>query len=379
MKRINFDHNATTPLDPRVRESLIEFLSLRVGNPSSLHREGRAARRILEDAREDLADALGCEAAEIVFTSGATEANHLALNGLLNGEREPHRAIAISAVEHPSVIACAHERERSGTPCRSIAVDSEGIVSGSSLEDALDRGCSLVSIMAANNEIGSLQPIRRLAERCAERGASLHSDGVQILGKLPIELRSWGVQAASFSAHKIGGPAGVGALWVARETPLRAQILGGSQERERRAGTENLLGIVGFASACRLAVSEAEQRRDALRKMEASLLRTLREQGVEFSINGPHSDNRLPGTLNLHFRGVPGESLLLRLDLCGVAVSQGSACSSGSLQPSHVLSAIGVEKAQNLESLRISLSYQQSEHEIIEGARRIAAACKHKI
>lgn len=366
MTRIYLDHNATTPLDPRVLESMMPHLGSSPANPSSLHTEGRAARRAVEDAREQVAAMLGKDAREVVFTSGATEANNLALSGMVpRGGR-----IAVSSIEHPSVLACVERLESSAdvTAVR-IPVDEEGRVSVADVDAALASGVDVVAVMAANNETGTLQPWAEIAQRCRESGCALHVDAVQMPGKAPLDVPDPGRGAVSLSGHKIGGPKGVGALWIRTDTRVRAQLVGGGQERQRRAGTENVAAIVGMGTACQLVVDEGAARMNALREAEGAFLSALRARVPDLVRHGARDQTmRLPGTMSLRIPGVPGEAMLLGCDLAGVAVSLGSACSSGAVEPSHVLAAMGINKVENLESFRVSLGWNDP-----PGALRTAA------
>lgn len=368
MNRIYLDYNATAPLEEAVREAMRAVLEKHgPSNPSSLHAEGRAARRALENAREEVAEVLGAEADEIVFTSGASEANATALAGLARARPGP---LAHTAIEHPSLIAAA---ERASSSRREVLrVDGDGRLDLEHLEEVLNAGAELVSVMGANNEVGTLQDLAVVGALSEGRGAWLHSDLTQVLGKAPLSLEHPGLVAASFSAHKIGGPPGIGALWIARDTPLQALIGGGSQERGRRAGTENLLGATGFAAACRLLAEEGERRRERLAAAESDFLEGLRREGLSPQVHGPATPARLSGTLSLRFPGVPGESLLFALDLEGVAIGLGAACSSGAARPSRVLQACGIPKTENLESVRVSLGWRHQEGELREAARRFA-------
>lgn len=372
MRRIYLDHSATTPLSPEVLEAMEPWLRGDPGNPSSPHHEGRRARRAVEDAREEVAALLGAEARNVIFTSGATEANVTALLGLRLEDGTAPPAVAASAVEHPSVLETLPRLERGGRRVRRLPVDACGRVKLETLREALAEGVRLVAVMAANNETGTVQPWEEVARLCREQGALAHTDAVQVLGKLPFEVGRLGPGSAALSAHKLGGPQGVGALWVAPETRLEPLLTGGGQERARRAGTESVAGIVGLGAACRLAREEQESRRQHLELLEARFLEELRAQLSEVVVNGPPLPHRVPGLLNLRFPGCHGETLLFALDLEGVAASLGSACSSGAVEPSHVLEAMGASRSENLESLRFSLGWTHSLEELAEAAARIA-------
>ncbi len=345
---------------------MLPFLQDTGGNPSSAHRLGNAARCAIEDARESVAALIGANPAEIVFTSGGTESNNLAIRGF------PTAGVLVaSAIEHASVLESVKAAARQGG-CRVewLPVDRLGRVDSSVLED-LDVGTiGLVSIGWANNEIGVIQPIGELSEWCRQRGITLHSDAVQALGKVPV-LASY-VDLMSMSAHKIGGPQGVGALYVRRGIELRPLLLGGTQERDRRAGTENVAGIVGFAAACRLAESEIREQANRCREARDLLLRRLSVlDGIH--VHGDPEGAALPNTLNVRFEGVRGEALVAALDLAGIAVSSGSACAAGAGEASHVLRALGLNDDQARDGIRFSLGADHDPAQIEAVAQTVVA------
>ena len=358
------DCNATTPVDRRVLDAMLPALTGEFGNPSSVHAAGQRARALLEDAREELGQALGCEGRELVFTSGGTEANNLAVRGAAEG-----RAVAVGATEHPSVVEAARRR---GTEVVVLPVDERGVISLDALDAALSAGVGLVSVMWANNETGVVAPVAELVERCRRAGALLHVDAVQALGKLPVDLHALGADFASVSAHKVHGPKGAGALYARRGVKLEAQSAGGGQERGRRGGTENVAGALGLARAATLAVAalaESGPRVRALRDRLEALALALPETRV----NGAGAE-RLPGTLNVSFRGVEGEALLAALDLAGVAASSGSACHAGSVEPSPVLAAMGVPPEWARGAVRFSLSRTTTGDEVAHAERALFVA-----
>jgi cysteine desulfurase len=372
MKRLYLDWNAAAPLDPRVLDRMLPYLREHAGNPSSLHEPGRTARRAIEDARESVAAAIGAEAREIVFTSGATEANNLAITGLA---ADRPGALVETQIEHPSVREASTARvERAGAGSTvSLAVGPDGAVDVRDVEEVLASKPALLAVMAVNNETGVIQPIDRIADLCARAGVPLHVDAVQALGKLPFSVAHQGIASASFSAHKIGGPKGAGALFVRSGVRLEHELVGGGQERGRRAGTENVPGIVGLGAAAALAAEEAPSRRGRLADLESRLLGELRAREIRFAVHAERpSTGRVPGTLNLRFPGFSGEGMLFGLDLLGVSVSLGSACSSGAAKPSHVLAAMGVPLAENLESVRFSLGWTLAEADMATAAAAIA-------
>ncbi len=350
---VYLDHNATTPLEPAVLETTVAVLRGEFGNASSVHTLGQMAKSRLDTARAAVADLIGGRPQEIVFTSGGTEADNLAIRGVAEAA-EPRRHLIASAIEHEAVLNTYKALARRGWTTTLLPVDSRGIVSPQTLEAALTPATALVSIMLANNEIGTLQPIAELARLAQARGALFHTDAVQATGKVPIDVDRLGVDLLSLSAHKFNGPQGVGALWVRRGRRLVAATTGGGQERRRRAGTENIAAIAGLGTAARVARAKLDAGADdiaALRdRLEAGILKA-----VPGSVVNGDPGRRVPNTTNISFDRVEAESLLIALDLEGVAVSTGSACSSGTLEPSHVLRAMGFPPHRTQNSIRFSL------------------------
>lgn len=343
--RIYLDHNANGPLRPEAREAMLAWLD-RAGNPSSAHREGAQARSAVESARADVAALIGASPAEIVFTSGATEANNLALRGVPG-------ALVTTAIEHASVLDTARALAADGRPLAVVGVDRDGRMSPGEVLAGIDGGTRLVSVGLANGEVGTVAPIAEIAAGLTGRDVLVHSDAAQAAGRLPIDVGALGLHLLSLSAHKLGGPAGVGALYVRRGIRLAPQMTGGPQERERRAGTENVAGIVGFGAAARVARARLDV---AAKAMAACIDRLWRGIGTLGGVrNGPADGPRLPNTLNVAFPGCTGESLLVLLDLAGVAVSLGSACAAGAAEPSHVLTAMGRSAAEARAGLRFSV------------------------
>ncbi|HYV57201.1 MAG TPA: cysteine desulfurase family protein [Candidatus Nitrosopolaris sp.] len=350
--RIYLDHNATAPLRPEVRAALVEFLGP-PANPSSAHREGARARAALETARAEVAALIGAAPAEIVFTSGATEANNLALRGALAAD--PAAGLVTSAVEHASVLDTARALAAEGRTLAIVPVDGEGRVAAPDVVAAVAPGTRLVTLGLANGEVGAVAPVAEVAAALRGRHTLIHTDAAQAAGRLLLDVRALGVDLLSLSAHKLGGPTGVGALWVRRGLRLRPELTGGPQERQHRAGTENVAGIVGFGVAARLARSELS---DAAARMHALVDRLwtgLRARLPDVVRNGPVTGPRLPNTLNLSVPGCTGESLMVLLDLAGIAVSVGSACAAGAAEPSHVLRAMGRDAEAARGGLRVSL------------------------
>lgn len=361
MKPIYLDYAATTPVRREVREAMRPYFDDRFGNPSSVHRWGREARAALEDARARLAAAVGASPGEIVFTRGGTEADNLAVLGRSRAARGA--LIVCSAIEHKAVLKTAAAAQAEGSPLQVLPCDSQGRVDPESLEEWLPLQPAVVSVMWVNNEIGVLQSIPELAERCAAAGVPFHTDAVQALGKVPLHLDQVPIAMASVSAHKIGGPKGVGALFVRRGTKLEPLIHGGGHERGLRAGTEDVAGAVGLAVAAELAVAEREAFAARLGVLRDRLETSLRARVPDLVVNGAEAE-RAPHITNVSVPGVPNETLLLTLDMEGIAVSSGSACSSGAVTPSHVLSALGLPPEISAPSVRFSLGNGTTEEEI---------------
>ena len=353
--RIYFDHNATTPLDPAVAEAVSRVLREDFGNPSSVHHFGQRAKALLDDARSAVAALIDADPGEVVFTSGGTEADNLAIRGAAEAlEPAGRRHLIASAIEHEAVLMTLKALAHRGWKTTLLPVGASGIVSIEALREALTDETALVSVMVANNEIGTIQPIAELAALAKSRGALVHTDAVQAIGKIPVSIKRLGVDLLALSAHKFNGPKGAGALWIRRGVRLTAHMTGGRHERNRRAGTENVPGIVGLGVAA--AVASAKLRQEAER---IAALRDRLEAGILSGVPGTQVNGarepRVPNTTNVSFEGVEAESLLIGLDLEGIAVSTGSACSSGTLEPSHVLRAMGFSAHRTQNSIRFSL------------------------
>ncbi|TMB41943.1 MAG: cysteine desulfurase [Deltaproteobacteria bacterium] len=348
--RIYLDHNAGAPLRPEAREAMLRFLG-RPGNPSSAHREGARARGAVEAARAEVAALIGAGPAEIVFTSGATEANNLALRGVV---RAP-AGLVTTAIEHASVLETARALAAEGVRLTVVPVDGDGRVAADDVVAACAPGTALASVGLANGEVGSVAPVAAIAGGLRGSGVRLHTDAAQAAGRMPIDVRALGVDLLSLSAHKLGGPAGVGALWVRRDVGLRSQMTGGPQERGQRAGTENVAGIVAFAEAARLARRDLAVAAAHCARLVDRLWSGLRASMPGVQLNGPAAPPRLPNTLNLTFPGCSGDSLVVLLDLAGIAVSAGSACAAGAAEPSHVLAAMGRDRETARSGLRLSV------------------------
>jgi cysteine desulfurase len=353
--RIYFDHNATTPVDPAVAQAMAEALVEDFGNPSSVHHFGQRAKARLDDARSDVATLIGGEPSEVVFTSGGTEADNLALRGAAEAlEPTGRRHLVASAIEHEAVLVTLKALARRGWSISLLPVDTTGIVCPEALEACLRDDTAIVSVMHANNEIGTIQPIAELAGLAHSRGALMHTDAVQSVAKVPVDVRALGVDLLSLSAHKFNGPKGAGALWIKRGTRLTAHMTGGKHERTRRAGTENVPAIAGLGVAARLARTKLGSEPGRLAALRNGLEEAVLARVTGTAINGAR-EPRVPNTTNISFDGVEAESLLIALDLEGIAVSTGSACSSGTLEPSHVLRAMGLPAHRTQNSIRISL------------------------
>ena len=362
--RVYFDYNATTPLAPDVIEAVARASRDTFGNASSIHHFGQQAKAVLDDARSELATLIHGDPSEIVFTGGGTEADNMAIRGAAEAiEPTGRRHLIASPIEHEAVLNTLKALARRGWRTTLLPVDESGIVAPDRLREALQDDTALVSIMHANNEIGTIQPIAELAQLAHGRGALLHTDAVQSVGKIPVDVRALGADLLSLSAHKFNGPKGAGALWIKRGTRMLPILTGGKHERNRRAGTENVPAIAGLGVAARLAGGKlgAESARvAALRdRLEEGILRGVPGTAV----NGARG-SRVPNTSNISFERVEAESLLIALDLEGIAVSTGSACSSGTLEPSHVLRAMGLSTHRTQNSLRFSLGLFSTEAEV---------------
>ena len=362
--RIYLDHNATTPPDPAVVDRLAHALREDFGNPSSVHHFGQRAKAALDEARSAVAGLISADPSEVIFTSGGTESDNFAIRGVAEAlEVGGRKHLIASAIEHEAVLNTLKALARRGWRTTLLPVDESGVVSPAALEAALADDTALVSVMHANNEIGTIQPIAELARIAKTRRALFHTDAVQSAGKIRVDVKTLGVDLLSISGHKFYGPKGVGALWVRRGVRLQAPITGGKQERSRRAGTENVAGIVGLGVAAQLArvkMDDEAPRLAALRdRLEDGILRAV--SGT--AINGARTP-RVPNTTNISFERIEAESLLIALDLAGVAVSTGSACSSGTLEPSHVLKAMGFPPHRTQNSIRFSLGAANTDADI---------------
>ncbi|MCC6237381.1 MAG: cysteine desulfurase [Dehalococcoidia bacterium] len=365
--RVYLDHAATTRPDERVIEAMLPYLRERWHNPSSIYIEAQAARRAIDEARETVAELLGARPEEIVFTSGGSESDNLALRGVMDASRGRGRHLVTSAVEHHAVLDTAEQLGREGAAVTLVGVDGEGRVSAEAVAAAVRDDTVLVSVMHANNEVGAINDLASIGWAVRERNprAVVHTDAVQSAAHLALDVDRLGVDLLTMTAHKLYGPRGAGVLYVRTGTPLAPQIIGGGQERERRAGTENTAAIVGLATAMRLAHEERETDLARDRALQARLLEELPRRIPLLGITGPRdASQRLPGNVSVVVGFVEGESILLALDLAGVAASSGSACTTGSVEPSHVLVAMGVPPDLARGSLRLTLGRENSEADV---------------
>lgn len=368
MSCIYLDNAATTALSPGVLDAMMPYLTRVYGNPSSLHAAGRESRAAIERARSRVEQALSVRSGRIFFTSGGTEADNWAVLGGARAMAHRGRHIITSAIEHHAVLAAAHRLEREGCTVTFLPVDDRGLVSVEAVREAVRPDTALISVMMANNEVGTLQPIREIGELAREQGILMHTDGVQALGNLPIDLSELPVDLLSLSGHKINGPKGVGALYVGKGAALEALLLGGAQERGQRAGTENVPAIVGMGEAVVQITADIDARAAHIEALRNFLLEEIRARIPGVRLNG-HPEKRLPGILNLCVEGIRGEALLPALDLKGLAASSGAACTAGSPDPSHVLLAMGLSREQALASLRFSLGEDNTAREMQAAAR----------
>lgn len=359
---VYLDNNATTPLDPAVAEKMSEFLKEHFGNPSSLYPIGREVKDIINEAREIIAKALGASRSEIVFTGSGTEADNFAIRGVLNAFPEKNEMIT-SAIEHPAVIQTANFLEQKGVKVSYVPVDEHGMIDLEFLKEAITPQTALISIMFANNELGTIQPIETVSKIAKEKGVLIHTDAVQSFGKIDVDVNALGVDLLSISAHKIYGPKGVGALYIRKGTKISPLIYGGHQEREMRAGTENTIGIVGFGEAVRVIKERRYKDKKRIEKLSKSLKRGVEEKIPKVKFNG-HEKKRIKGTLNFSFLGLEAEAILLALATKEIYVSTGSACSEGAEEESHVLSAIGLRPEIARSSIRMSLGRFNTEEDI---------------
>ena len=373
MKRIYMDHSATTPVAPEVLEAMLPFFSGKFGNASSLHSFGLEAKEALEASREKVARLLGANTEEIIFTSGGTESDNLSLKGVAFRNREKGRHIITTVVEHPAILETCRKLQKDGFEVTYLPVNADGLVDPAALEAAIRKDTILISVMHANNEVGTIQPLEEIGKIAAEKDIYFHTDAVQSVGKIETKVNDLGVDLLSLSAHKFYGPKGVGALYVRKGTRLESIVQGGGHERGLRSGTENVAGIVGLARAADLAGEIMASEAERLTGLRDWLAKLVLDKVKEAWVNGSMT-RRLPGNLNFSFKYVEGESLLLFLDAKGIGVSTGSACSSKKLEPSHVLLSLGLKPEECHGSLRITMGRSNTEGDVDYVAASIAEA-----
>ncbi len=383
MEYIYLDYNSTTPVDPEVADLMRQVMIENYGNPSSVHSLGNRAKAAMEAARETIASILGADPAEVYFTAGGTEADNLALKGAAWALKSKGNHLITSKIEHHAVLESAHFLEKNGFTATYIGCGLDGIVSTEELKQVLTPATTVASVMMANNETGVIQPIKEMAAICRQAGVLFHTDAVQAVGKLPVKVDDLGVDMLSLSAHKFYGPKGVGALYIRKGVRLAPLFHGGSHERRKRAGTENSPGVVAMARAMEIAEAKREKERTRLADLGDYFIAQVQSRIKDVYLNGDR-DRRVPSTVNLSFKGVEGEAIILSLDMKGICVSSGSACTSGSLQASHVLMAMGVDTLLAQGSIRFSMGrYTTKEQldftisvlpEIIDRLRSMSAA-----
>jgi len=376
MERIYLDHAATSPTDPRVVEKMLPYLTENFGNPSSIHSFGRESRKWLDGTRELIAREIGAHPNEIVFTSGGTEADNMAILGSALAREKQGRHIITTKIEHHAVLHTCNRLEEMGFDVTYLDVDESGRISAEQVKDALRDETILVTVMYGNNEVGTIQPIDEIGDLLKDHRALFHTDAVQAFGFLPIDVQKSRIDMMSVSGHKLNGPKGTGFLYVNENVKLSQLLFGGEQERKRRAGTENVPGIAGLGEAVLLSGQEREEKSALYSRFKDIITRTLEAEGVSFDVNGSR-EHSLPHILNLYFPGVSVESLLVNLDMAGIAVSSGSACTAGSVLPSHVLSAMfGEEDDRLTSSIRISFGFGNTEEQVERAAKELAKIVK---
>lgn len=363
LERIYLDNAATTPVRPEVLQEMMPFFSEIFGNPSSVHFYGRKSKAALEEARERVANAIGAKKEEIVFTSGGTESDNLAIKGVAYAKQNKGNHIITSTIEHHAVLETCHFLEKNGFNVTCLPVDATGLVNPEDVRNAITDQTILISVMHGNNEIGTIEPIAEIGAIAKEKGITFHVDAVQTVGNVPVKVDALNCDLLAVSAHKLYGPKGIGALYVRKGTRLVSLLHGGEQERRRRAGTENLTAIVGFGKAIELAVAEMPAKAEHITRLRDKLIKGIMGTVPYTRLNG-HPAKRLPGNVNIAYEYIEGESVLLNLDMVGIAASSGSACSSASLEPSHVLTAIGLPHEIAHGAIRFSLGRETTEAQI---------------
>ena len=373
--RIYLDYAATTPVAGEVLETMLPYFSECWGNASAVYATGREARRAVEDARKAVAAAIGAQPQEIYFTSGGSESDNTAICGTARALKEKGKHIITTAIEHHAVLNPCKQLQKEGFEVTFVMPDREGRIDPESIRKVIRTDTILVSVMTANNEIGTIEPVSEIGRICRENGILFHTDAVQAVGSIPVNVQETGCDLLSLSAHKFYGPKGIGALYIREGTRLNPLIAGGEQERGLRAGTENVPGIAGFGKAIVMAGENAEQNAVHMRRMRDRLVKGILSSVPDAVLNGPKED-RLPNNCSFRFDGIDGEALLLRLDLAGIAASAGSACTAGSREVSHVLKAIGLTEAEAKSSLRLTTGIHTTENEVDETVKVIGEIVK---
>lgn len=363
MRKVYLDNAATTALSPRVLEAMLPYFTQYYGNPSSVHAFGREAKQGLDKARDQVAKALHCEPSEVIFTGCGTESDNTVLLGVAQRYGDKGKHIITTNVEHHAILHTCEYLEKQGYSVTYLPVDQDGLVTAEQVAAAVRPDTILVSIMFANNEVGTIMPIQEIGAVCKEKGVLFHTDAVQAVGHIPVDVQAMHIDMLSLSAHKFHGPKGVGALYCRKGIRLPSYIMGGAQEKGRRAGTENVAGIVGLGAAIQLATEQLEENRAKMTALRDRLMTGIQTRISEVKLNG-HPTNRLPNNVNFSFKYIEGESILLMLDMNGIAASSGSACTSGSLDPSHVLLALGLPHEIAHGSVRLTLGDETTEEDI---------------
>lgn len=377
MQEIYLDHAATTPVHPEVLEAMLPYYRELHGNPSSMHRFGQRTRHIVDEARSVIARCLGAAPGEVIFTSGGTEADNMALLGVMEANRDRGKHLITSQIEHHAVLHTCKRLEAIGYEVTYLPVDETGRVSIEDVEQAIRPDTVLISIMFGNNEVGTLQHVGKIGKIAQDRGIYFHTDAVQAFGIEDVDVKRLHIDLLSVSAHKINGPKGIGALYVRRGIKIEPHLYGGNQEKKRRAGTENVPGIAGFARAAELAEETREERRAQYEKLRTVMLDTWKEQGIDYVVNG-HPELYMLHILNVSFPGMKTDAMLMHLDLAGIAAASGSACTSGSLEISHVLRAMHLPPERLESAIRFSFGYGNTVEQVREAAGRIARILSRK-
>ncbi|MGO4887388.1 cysteine desulfurase family protein [Anaerobacillus sp. MEB173] len=375
MERIYLDHAATSPVHPQVVEVMLPYLTEHFGNPSSIHQFGRRARQAVDEARRTIANSINASDSEIIFTSGGTEADNMAIIGYMHANQDRGKHLITSAVEHHAVLHTCKHLEETGFEVTYLPVDETGKISIEDLEQSVREDTILVSIMYGNNEVGTLQPIKEIGSYLKDKNIVFHTDAVQAYGTVEIDVQDLNVQFLSVSAHKINGPKGIGFLYASKNSKLAPTLFGGEQERKRRAGTENVAAIVGFQEAVKLVQEKMTEKRSEYEVFRKRILDIFGEENIDCIVNGNEIEH-LPHVLNISFPGVQTESLLVNLDLAGIAVSSGSACTAGTVQLSHVLSAMFEDKNRISSSIRFSFGYGNTMEQIEKAANETVKVVK---